>query len=128
MAKANNNKNKKNQKKGFTPREKRVEVTEITYSSPITVGELAEKLNRNSSELIKVLFMLGTMVTINSSLDDEQIEFIESNVMIILLPKALISSSEYTNCCVLPAGTVILIEYLPFFRYGNTRVWSFSMT
>lgn len=76
MAKANNNKNKKNQKKGFTPREKRVEVTEITYSSPITVGELAEKLNRNSSELIKVLFMLGNMVTINSQLDDETVELL----------------------------------------------------
>ena len=75
MAKANN-KNKKNQKKGFTPREKRVEVTEITYSSPITVGELAEKLNRNSSELIKVLFMLGNMVTINSQLDDETVELL----------------------------------------------------
>ena len=76
MAKANNNKNKKNQKKGFTPRDKRVEVTEITYSSPITVGELAEKLNRNSSELIKVLFMLGNMVTINSQLDDETVELL----------------------------------------------------
>ena len=75
MAKINN-KNKKNQKKGFTPREKRVEVTEITYSSPITVGELAEKLNRNSSELIKVLFMLGNMVTINSQLDDETVELL----------------------------------------------------
>ena len=63
MAKANNSKNKKNNngKKGFTPREKRVEVTEITYSSPLTVGELAEKLNKNSSELIKVLFMYHTI-------------------------------------------------------------------
>ena len=84
MAKANNsNKNKKNNnKKGFTPREKRVEVSEITYSSPITVGELAEKLNKNSSELIKVLFMLGNMVTINSQLDDETVELlcVEFNV------------------------------------------------
>ena len=84
MAKANNSKNKKNNngKKGFTPREKRVEVTEITYSSPITVGELAEKLNKNSSELIKVLFMLGNMVTINSQLDDETVELlcVEFNV------------------------------------------------
>ncbi|MGN1343477.1 MAG: translation initiation factor IF-2 [Traorella sp.] len=75
MAKANN-KNKKNQKRSFTPREKRVEVTAITYSTPITVGELAEKLNRNSSELIKVLFMLGNMVTINSQLDDETVELL----------------------------------------------------
>lgn len=84
MAKANTNKNKKNQKKTFTPREKRVEVTEITYSSPITVGELAEKLHRNSSELIKVLFMLGNMVTINSQLDDDTVELLcmEFNVKV----------------------------------------------
>ena len=53
-----------------------MEVKEITYSLPITVGELAEKLNRNASEIIKLLFMMGTMVTINSSLDDETIELI----------------------------------------------------
>ncbi|WP_281627557.1 translation initiation factor IF-2 [Traorella massiliensis] len=84
MAKANTNKNKKNQKKTFTPREKRGEVTEITYSSPITVGELAEKLHRNSSELIKVLFMLGNMVTINSQLDDDTVELLcmEFNVKV----------------------------------------------
>ena len=76
MAKANTNKNRKNQKKSFTPREKRVEVTDITYSTPITVGELAEKLHRNSSDLIKVLFMLGNMVTINSQLDDETVELL----------------------------------------------------
>lgn len=84
MAKTNGNKNKKNQKRTFTPREKRVEVSEITYSSPITVGELAEKLHRNSSELIKVLFMLGNMVTINSQLDDDTVELLcmEFNVKV----------------------------------------------
>lgn len=67
---------KGNNKGNFTPKAPRVEVKEITYSLPITVGELAEKLNRNASEIIKLLFMMGTMVTINSSLDDETIELI----------------------------------------------------
>lgn len=48
----------------------------ITYEDGITVGELAEKLNKNSGEIIKILFMLGKMVTINSVLDDENVELI----------------------------------------------------
>ena len=53
-----------------------VKVEAITYTDGITVGELAGKLNKNSSEIIKLLFMLGKMVTINSPLDDENIELI----------------------------------------------------
>lgn len=48
----------------------------IEYEDGITVGELAEKINQTPANVIKVLFMLGTMVTINSSLDDEQVELI----------------------------------------------------
>ena len=51
-------------------------VKEITYTDGITVSELADKLNKNSSDLIKLLFMLGKMVTINSSLDEETIQLI----------------------------------------------------
>ena len=53
-----------------------VKIEAITYTDGITVGELAGKLNKNSSEIIKLLFMLGKMVTINSPLDDENIELI----------------------------------------------------
>ena len=62
--------------KNFTPRKERVEVKEITYHGPMSVGELAEKLNRNASDIIKLLFMMGTMVTINSTLDEENIELV----------------------------------------------------
>lgn len=51
-------------------------VKEITYTDGISVSELADKLNRNSSDLIKLLFMLGKMVTINTSLDEETIQLI----------------------------------------------------
>ena len=39
----------------------------IEYEEGITVGELAEKIGQTPANVIKVLFMLGTMVTINSS-------------------------------------------------------------
>ncbi|WP_115714726.1 translation initiation factor IF-2 [Amedibacterium intestinale] len=74
--KGNNKKGNNSKKRDFSSKKERVEVTEITYSAPITVGELAEKLNRNASEIIKLLFMMGTMVTINSVLDDETVELI----------------------------------------------------
>ncbi|MEG0736206.1 MAG: translation initiation factor IF-2 [Longicatena sp.] len=73
----NNNRRNNNHAKGnFPPKKERVEVKEIKYSLPIGVGELADKLNRNASELIKLLFMMGTMVTINSSLDEETVQLI----------------------------------------------------
>ncbi|RRC93064.1 translation initiation factor IF-2 [Erysipelotrichaceae bacterium OH741_COT-311] len=56
---------------------KKVEaVTHITYQEGITVKELAELMNKNASEIIKLLFMLSKMVTINTSLDDETIQLI----------------------------------------------------
>ncbi|MFR7915438.1 MAG: translation initiation factor IF-2 [Faecalibacillus intestinalis] len=48
----------------------------ISYEEGITVGELAEKLGQTPANVIKVFFLLGTMVTINSSLNDEQVELI----------------------------------------------------
>ena len=48
----------------------------ISYEEGITDGELAEKLGQTPANVIKVLFLLGTMVTINSSLNDEQVELI----------------------------------------------------
>ena len=48
----------------------------IPYEEGITVGELAEKLGQTPANVIKVLFLLGTVVTINSSLNDEQVELI----------------------------------------------------
>ena len=55
---------------------KAIDIKEITYSDGITLGELAKKCGRNSSDLIKVLFMQGKMVTINTTLDDDMVETI----------------------------------------------------
>ena len=85
MAKKNNPKKKGNNrgnKKNFISNipskkeEKKVNDGVIEYEEGITVGELAEKIGQTPANVIKVLFMLGTMVTINSSLDDEQVELI----------------------------------------------------
>ena len=52
------------------------DIKEITYSDGITLGELAKKCGRNASDLIKVLFMQGKMVTINTTLDDDMVELV----------------------------------------------------
>ena len=84
MAKKNNiSKKKGNYKKklisNIPNKQKDVKVAGdgvIEYEEGITVDELAQKICQTPANVIKVLFMLGTMVTINSSLDDEQVELI----------------------------------------------------
>ena len=69
--------NKKNNKPNQVFESKKEEkVSAITYQEGITVGDLATKLNKNSGDIIKILFMLGKMVTINSALDDENVELV----------------------------------------------------
>src|SRR5699024_4908705 len=48
----------------------------ITYSDTLTVADLAEKLNKDTSEIIKKLMFLGVMATKNQDLDDDAVELI----------------------------------------------------
>lgn len=75
--KKRNTKNKQLQS-NFPTKKEEVAIKDgvVTYEEGITVGELAEKVGQTPANVIKVLFLLGTMVTINSSLTDEQVELI----------------------------------------------------
>ncbi|MFJ6207682.1 translation initiation factor IF-2 [Lysinibacillus sp. NPDC092081] len=48
----------------------------ITFVESLSVAELAKKLHREPSEIIKKLFMLGVMATINQELDKDAIELL----------------------------------------------------
>ncbi|MDF2556686.1 MAG: translation initiation factor [Bacillales bacterium] len=48
----------------------------ITFTDSLTVAELAKKLHREASEIIKKLFMMGVMTTLNSYLEKDAIELI----------------------------------------------------
>jgi bacterial translation initiation factor 2 (bIF-2) len=78
--KGNKNRNvkKKQMQSNFPTKKEELEVKDgiIVYEEGITVGELAQKIGQTPANVIKVLFLLGTMVTINSSLNDEQVELI----------------------------------------------------
>ena len=71
--KKNNKTKNKDRRETIKENEK---VTSITYTDGISVNDLAEKLHKQSSEIIKALFMMGKMVTINSTLDDESVELV----------------------------------------------------
>lgn len=76
----NNNRGRNNGRgNNYAPRPKVEYPKEITYSTQLTVGQLAKLMKRNSSEIIKFLFMLGNMSTINTTLSDEDIELICMN-------------------------------------------------
>ncbi|KAF0226063.1 MAG: translation initiation factor [Erysipelotrichaceae bacterium] len=51
-------------------------VSSIVYEEGITVHQLADKVNKQSSDIIKLLFLLGKIVTINTSLDEETIQLV----------------------------------------------------
>ncbi|MFL6563138.1 MAG: translation initiation factor IF-2, partial [Bacillus sp. (in: firmicutes)] len=82
----NNNNNKNKKKQAHTPvqqaqpqKKKEKELpAKITFSESLTVGELAKKIYREPSEIIKKLFLLGVMATINQVLDKDAIELIAS--------------------------------------------------
>lgn len=75
--KGKNKNNIKDNSKQVNQTKKQVEMPEkIVYSESLTVGELAKKLSIEPSEIIKKLFMLGVMATINQDLDDDAIELI----------------------------------------------------
>lgn len=83
MAKKKKNiKNKGNDKKkmisNFPSKKEEKAVVDgvVEYEEGITVDELSQKIGQTPANVIKVLFMLGTMVTINSSLNDGQVELI----------------------------------------------------
>ncbi len=91
----NRKRNNSRNRGGQTVAKKREEVKELTYSGAMSVGELAEKLNRNASEIIKLLFMMGTMVTINSTLDEENIELVCMEFNVETHKEVIIEESDF---------------------------------
>ncbi|MGM8364097.1 translation initiation factor IF-2 [Virgibacillus sp. W0181] len=77
-SKSNKN-NQRRQQKNIAPKQQApVKETpkKIVYHETLTVNELAEKLHKDTSEIIKKLMLLGVMATKNQDLDDDTIELI----------------------------------------------------
>lgn len=67
----------------------------ITFSGSLTVGDLAKKLSKEPSEIIKKLFMLGIMATINQDLDKDTIELIANDYGIEVEEEVIVSETEF---------------------------------
>ncbi len=91
------NTRKKSNYKQTTNKKVVEKITNIVYHDVLTVKELAEKINKNASEIIKMLFMLGNMVTINSTLDDDTIELICSEFGIEVKKEIIIAEHDLEN-------------------------------
>ncbi|HGA0510007.1 TPA: translation initiation factor IF-2 [Bacillus pacificus] len=67
----------------------------ITFSGSLTVGDLAKKLSKEPSEIIKKLFMLGIMATINQDIDKDTIELIANDYGIEVEEEVIVSETEF---------------------------------
>ncbi|AIK40663.1 translation initiation factor IF-2 [Bacillus pseudomycoides] len=67
----------------------------VTFTGSLTVSELAKKLGKEPSELIKKLFMLGIMATINQDLDKDTIELIAGDYGIEVEEEVIVSETEF---------------------------------
>ncbi|MDM5226173.1 translation initiation factor IF-2 [Cytobacillus sp. NJ13] len=97
----NNNKNKNSkgkqqQQTHVAPAPKKVKElpSKITFSESLTVQELAKKLHREPSEIIKKLFMLGVMATINQDLDKDAIELIAGEYGVEVEEEILVDTTD----------------------------------
>ncbi len=88
------NKNNKNNKPQHQPYESQEMPSKITYQEGITVGELADKLNVESSGIIKKLFLLGIMANINQSLDEETLELIADDYGVEIEKEVIIDEED----------------------------------
>lgn len=90
------NKNSKNNKNNTVkkPVEPKEIPSKISYTEGITVGELADKMNVESAEIIKKLFLLGIVANINQSLDEDTLELIASDYDVELEKEIVIDEED----------------------------------
>lgn len=69
--------------------------SKITFTESLTVAELAKKLRREPAEIIKKLFNLGIMATINQDLDRDAIELICSEYNVEVEEKIVIDETNF---------------------------------
>ncbi len=127
------NKNKKKQDKKAGPGNKRrneeqeklrrlqleiIKKTPLTVKIPeeITVGELASRMKKTATELIKVLFMNGIMATVNQNIDFDTAEFVATELgcrvereIVVTIEERLIDDHEDTADELVTRSPVVVV-------------------
>ncbi len=103
--KKQNQNNKRNNRGGQNrnnqqqrPQAKKPQLPEkITYTGSLQVSELAEKLSRESSEIIKKLMFSGVMATKNQDLDPDTIELICDEYGVKAEEEIIVDETDFEN-------------------------------
>src|SRR5699024_5194641 len=69
----------------------------IVYHGTLTVSDLAEKLNKDVSEIIKKLMFLGVMANKNQDLDDDSIELICSDFNVTVEKEIILEDTDFNK-------------------------------
>ncbi|WP_416150910.1 translation initiation factor IF-2 [Salipaludibacillus sp. HK11] len=98
----NKNKDQQKNKKQNNTSSKKAEVkkevsSKRTYTLPITVGEFAETLNKEPSELIKKLISLGVMATINQEIDKDTIAILAEEFDVEVEEEVIVDETEFES-------------------------------
>ncbi|MEI3610886.1 translation initiation factor IF-2 [Pseudogracilibacillus sp. SO30301A] len=90
-------KNQKNKKSNSEQQVKSHHETpkHIVYSDTLTVNDLADKLHKDVSEIIKKLMFLGIMVTKNQDLDDDAVELICSDYGVSVEKEIILEDTDF---------------------------------
>ncbi|MED4015300.1 MULTISPECIES: translation initiation factor IF-2 [Sutcliffiella] len=93
------NRNNQQQQKQQAPQQPKVKElpSKITFSESLSVAELAKKLHKEPSEIIKKLFMLGVMATINQELEKDAIELIASEYGVEVEEEIVLDVTDLAN-------------------------------